>query len=158
MRSGTLLFISLVSIFLVILPAAAQECSATKKCATGCCSKFGFCGFGKDYCSPEVCVAGCNAKLQCDPGTFGADYVELQKCPLNACSKRGYCGATAEFCTDKKFKRPSCPLDSTKPMKRVVSYYEGRPPPLPRVYARGRTRGGVHCSAVNKSSQVWPRT
>ncbi|KAH6857101.1 glycoside hydrolase superfamily [Chaetomium sp. MPI-CAGE-AT-0009] len=164
-HSGTLLFISLLAIFSVILPVAAQECSATNKCATGCCSqfgfcgtseehcgegclstcdfrlgcdaqnpcadgtccsKFGFCGFGKDYCSPEVCVAGCDAKSQCDPGTFGADYVELQKCPLNVCcSKWGYCGATAEFCAGKKVKRPSCPVDNTKPMRRVVGYYEG---------------------------------
>ncbi|KAL2266866.1 hypothetical protein VTJ83DRAFT_4143 [Remersonia thermophila] len=147
-------------------PAAAQECSATKKCATGCCSKFGFCGtteehcgegclstcdfrlgcdannpcpdgtccskfgfcgLGKDYCAPEVCVAGCKAKAQCDPGTFGAGYVELAKCPLNVCcSKWGYCGTTAEFCGDKKVKRPSCPVDSSKPMRRVVGYYEGR--------------------------------
>ncbi|KAK4238206.1 killer toxin subunits alpha/beta [Achaetomium macrosporum] len=165
MRSSTLLSVSLFAIFLAVLPAAAQECSATKKCATGCCSKFGFCGtdeehcgegclstcdfrlgcdaqnpcadgtccskfgfcgFGKDYCAPEVCLAGCDAKSQCDPGTFGADYVQLKKCPLNVCcSKYGYCGATAEFCGDKKVKRPSCAVDSTRPMRRVVGYYEG---------------------------------
>lgn len=164
MRSITLLF-SLLSFLLAVLPVAAQECSATKKCATGCCSKFGFCGtdkehcgdgclstcdfklgcdadnpcadgtccskfgfcgFGKDFCSPENCVAGCDAKSQCDPGTFGADYVELKKCPLNVCcSKWGYCGATAEFCGDKKVNRPSCAVDSSKSVKRVVGYYEG---------------------------------
>ncbi len=144
----------LLSFLLAVLPATAQECSATNKCATGCCSKFGFCGtteehygagclstydfklaydaknpcadktccskfgfcgLGKDYCAPEVYVSGCNAKSQCDPGTYGDAYVELKKCPLNVCcSKWGYYGATAEFCGDKKVNRPSCPVDSTR--------------------------------------------
>lgn len=102
-------------------------CDASNPCADGtCCSKFGFCGFGEDFCSPENCVAGCNAKSQCDPGTYGADYVQLKKCPLNVCcSKWGYCGATTEFCGDKEVKRPSCDVDSSQSMKRVVGYYEG---------------------------------
>ncbi|KAL6855621.1 hypothetical protein ACO1O0_006773 [Amphichorda felina] len=102
-------------------------CDANKPCADGtCCSKFGFCGLGEDFCSPENCVAGCDAKSQCDPGTYGADFVELDKCPLNVCcSKWGYCGATAEFCGDKKVKRPSCPVNGDQPVSRVVGYYEG---------------------------------
>ncbi|QUC21794.1 uncharacterized protein UV8b_06035 [Ustilaginoidea virens] len=164
MRSTTFFF-TLLSLLYTVLPVAGQECSAIKKCATGCCSKFGFCGtskdhcgdgclstcdfklgcdadrpcadetccskfgfcgFGKDFCSPENCVAGCHAKAQCDPGSFGADYVELKKCPLNVCcSKWGYCGATAEFCGEKKVDRPSCAARSDAPVNRVVGYYEG---------------------------------
>ncbi|KAK1767907.1 killer toxin subunits alpha/beta [Phialemonium atrogriseum] len=131
MRSTTLLF-SLLSFLLAVLPVEAQECSATKKCATGCCSefgfcgtseehcgagclstcefklgcdvnnpcpdgtccsKFGFCGFGKDFCSRENCATGCDAKSQCDPGTFGSDFVELKKCPLNVCCSKWGCQA-----------------------------------------------------------------
>ena len=56
-----------------------------------CCSKFGFCGLGKKYCAPDVCVNGCNVKADCDPGDFGSDYVISSKCPLNVCcSKWGY--------------------------------------------------------------------
>ena len=165
MRSTTLLFSLLSFLLLAVLSVADDECSATKKCATGCCSKFGFCGtgddhcgdgclstcdfklecdadnpcangvccskfgfcgLGEDFCSSENCVSGCDAKAECDPGTFGADFVQVSKCPLNVCcSKWGYCGATAEFCGDKKVKRPSCSVDSTEPIKRVVGYYEG---------------------------------
>ena len=166
MRASPLLISLFFLCFLAaVVPVAAQECSATKKCATGCCSqfgfcgtdeahcgdgclstcdyklgcdakspcadgtccsKYGFCGFGKDFCAPENCVAGCNATAQCDPGTFGADYVQLQKCPLNVCcSKFGYCGSTAEFCGSKSVRRPSCAVNSDTSMKRVVGYYEG---------------------------------
>ncbi|KAL1888161.1 hypothetical protein Sste5346_009771 [Sporothrix stenoceras] len=102
-------------------------CDASNPCTDGtCCSKFGFCGLGQDYCSPETCVAGCGAKSDCDPGTYGADYVLYEKCPLNVCCfKWGYCGTTAEFCADQPVKRPACDSSSSNSVSRVVGYYEG---------------------------------
>ncbi|KAH8883396.1 glycoside hydrolase, partial [Thozetella sp. PMI_491] len=166
----SVLILTLVALWLCLfsVPAAAQDCSATKLCATGCCSKFGFCGTGDDhcgdgcqstcdyqppptdcsasqpcadgsccskfgfcglgekYCAPDVCVNGCTAKADCDPGDFGADYVVSSKCPLNVCcSKWGYCGVDDEHCAGQpKPNRPSC--DSTgSPIRRVVGYFEG---------------------------------
>ncbi|KAK3937478.1 hypothetical protein QBC46DRAFT_319536 [Diplogelasinospora grovesii] len=100
-------------------------CDANNPCADGsCCSKFGFCGLGQDYCSPDKCVAGCGAKADCDPGSFGVDYVEYETCPLNVCcSKWGYCGTTTEFCGNKTVDRPSC--DNSNSVTRVLGYYEG---------------------------------
>ncbi|KAG9251358.1 putative class V chitinase [Emericellopsis atlantica] len=122
---------SLVTLLLLWSFVKAQECSETVPCENGCCSKFGFCGFGKDYCSDDVCKNNCDAKAQCDPGDFGEDFVELEKCPLNVCcSKHGYCGTTEEFCGKKKVDRPSCSKDDSS-FSRVVGYYEswseGRP-------------------------------
>ena len=39
-----------------------------------------------------------------------------------------YCGLTEEFCGKKKVRRPSCSVSSSKPLKRVVGYYEGWAP------------------------------
>lgn len=34
-------------------------------------------------CSEEICVNNCERKAECDPGSFGKEYVENEKCPLN---------------------------------------------------------------------------
>lgn len=76
-------------------------------------------------CAPANCVAGCGAKAECDPGGYGAAYVNFTVCPLNVCcSKWGYCGTTEEFCGDKTVTRPSCGSD-TNSVTRVLGYYEG---------------------------------
>ncbi|OBT95158.1 hypothetical protein VE01_07296 [Pseudogymnoascus verrucosus] len=110
----------------------APECSASLPCTAGCCSKFGFCGLGPDYCSKDVCVNNCDRKADCDPGGYGKDYVLKTTCPLNVCcSKYGFCGTTKEFCGTKTVRRPSCDIDQKGKFKRVVGYYEswatGRP-------------------------------
>jgi hypothetical protein len=89
MRSTILLFVSLLSFLLAVLPAAAQECSATKKCATGCCSKFGFCGTGEEHCG-EGCLSTCDFRLGCDAKNPCADGT--------CCSKFGFCGFGKDYC------------------------------------------------------------
>ncbi|KAM0313290.1 hypothetical protein ACHAPQ_012074 [Fusarium lateritium] len=122
MARTALLFLSLLILFTTV--AQAQECSASIPCKLGCCSKHGFCGYGKDYCAKDVCVNSCQSKAECDPGGFGDAYVEKSKCPLNVCcSKHGFCGSTEEFCGNKKVEPPSCGSDHS--LSRVVGYYEG---------------------------------
>ncbi|RTE82608.1 hypothetical protein BHE90_002937 [Fusarium euwallaceae] len=73
----------------------------------------------------DNCVAGCEAKAECDPGGFGANFANRTKCPLNVCcSKHGYCGTTKEFCGKNTVNRPACSSKSS-PMRRVVGYIEG---------------------------------
>ncbi|KAL2759070.1 glycoside hydrolase family 18 protein, partial [Sodiomyces alcalophilus JCM 7366] len=117
-----LLFLSF-SFFISIGYAQEPECSANIPCESGCCSRFGFCGYGKDYCHEDVCLNNCDRLAECDPGGFGSNFVEKTKCPLNVCcSKHGFCGTTDEYCGDKKVSPPSC---SDHSLQRVVGYYEG---------------------------------
>lgn len=39
-------------------------------------------------CSPDNCVSGCDAKPDCDPGGYGAEYVKHETCPLNVCCSK----------------------------------------------------------------------
>ncbi|EGX89977.1 class V chitinase, putative [Cordyceps militaris CM01] len=123
----TLGFFSLLTLFFLLFVdvslAQDPECSASIPCKAGCCSKFGFCGYGKDYCHKDVCLNNCDRRSECDPGGFGSDFAENSKCPLNVCcSKHGFCGTTDEFCGDKKVNRPKC---DSHTLQRVVGYYEG---------------------------------
>ncbi|KAM5345867.1 hypothetical protein ACJ41O_011728 [Fusarium nematophilum] len=80
--------------------------------------------FTKRLCGKD-CVAGCDAKGECDPGGFGSKFANHTKCPLNVCcSKHGYCGTTKDFCGKKTVNRPSC-SSKAGPMRRVVGYIEG---------------------------------
>ncbi|KAJ0418206.1 glycoside hydrolase superfamily [Aspergillus carlsbadensis] len=135
-------------LFLLIsnsLLASCQNCSKDNPCATGCCSKdgwcgtteehcgegnsqsssstAGYCGHGPEFCAPENCVSGCESKSECDPG-FGGKWSDSSKCPLNVCcSDFGFCGTTKEFCGDKTVTHPSC--DTAKAtLDRVVRYYK----------------------------------
>ncbi|KAF5227461.1 hypothetical protein FAUST_11765 [Fusarium austroamericanum] len=122
MARTVLLFLSLLVLFTTL--SQAQQCSASIPCQLGCCSKFGFCGYGKDFCAKEICVNNCQSKAECDPGGYGDAFVEKTKCPLNVCcSKHGFCGSTEEFCGGKKIAPPSC--GSGHSLSRVVGYYEG---------------------------------
>ncbi|KAF2403127.1 glycoside hydrolase [Trichodelitschia bisporula] len=105
--------------------AASQDCSKSNPCPKGCCSKFGYCGYGPDFCATEVCVANCEVKSECRADTWPLGYSEKDSCPLNVCcSKFGFCGTTSEFCGDVKIQRPSCDAKSSGSMARVVGYYE----------------------------------
>ncbi|KAH7309113.1 hypothetical protein B0I35DRAFT_359977 [Stachybotrys elegans] len=122
--SRPLLFLLFFVALLHLVDAQTTQCSKDIPCKVGCCSKFGFCGYGKDYCHKDVCVNNCNSKAQCDPGNYGSAFVEQSKCALNVCcSKHGFCGFTDEFCGNKKVKAPSCGSDHR--LQRVVGYYEG---------------------------------
>lgn len=82
-------------------------CDVNNPCPSGkgCCSKFGFCGHGPVCkssfnshsfallmlsidCAPEVCVANCDQKSECDPGYGAFGYPEIEKCPLNVCCSK----------------------------------------------------------------------
>ena len=88
-----LFFFSLITF---VTPQQGATCDSENPCKSGCCSKAGNCGFGDEYCKPEVCISTCNATAECGkwaetPGS---------ECPLNVCcSKWGFCGTTSEFCT-----------------------------------------------------------
>lgn len=73
-----------------ITGAIAQKCSRATPCEVGCCSKWGFCGWGDAFCGAG-CLNSCNAKKQCD-----AD----RPCEIGCCSKFGFCGLGKSFCGD----------------------------------------------------------
>lgn len=50
---------------LLALAASDATCSESRPCKQGCCSKYGNCGFGPDFCSPKSCVSTCDAKSEC---------------------------------------------------------------------------------------------
>ncbi|KAJ1919848.1 hypothetical protein IWQ60_007140, partial [Tieghemiomyces parasiticus] len=82
--------LALVALAAPTFVLAQGACSATAPCAAGqCCSKWGFCGVGADFCG-EGCQGGA-----CSGGTPG-------QCGPNApcagnlcCSQYGFCGNTA---------------------------------------------------------------
>ncbi|KAK3943074.1 hypothetical protein QBC46DRAFT_447135 [Diplogelasinospora grovesii] len=67
---------------------AAQECSSTVPCATGCCSKFGYCGWGDEYCK-DGCINSCNAQPACSAS---------KPCATGCCSIYGNCGLGPDYC------------------------------------------------------------
>lgn len=107
------------------LPSALADtyCSASVPCAIGCCGKYNVCGMGPDYCSADNCINNCDAKAECNPGDWPAQYVNSTTCPLNVCcSKYGFCGTTEEFCGNTTVTRPSCDA-SSQSITRVIGYY-----------------------------------
>jgi chitinase len=114
---------SLLVLFFVSWAAAQSTCSATQPCAEGCCSQYGNCGYGADFCAAENCIGNCDAKSECDPG-WGAEWSASESCPLNVCcSPYGFCGTTADFCGDTTVTSPSC--SGTSASGRTIGYYEG---------------------------------
>ncbi|KAH7142578.1 glycoside hydrolase superfamily [Dactylonectria estremocensis] len=84
----------ILSLFLILqllsLTVSAQECTKTKLCATGCCSKDGFCGTTKEHCG-SGCRSTCDFKLGCD---------KSNPCKGGTCcSKFGFCGFGPDFCS-----------------------------------------------------------
>ncbi|KAK1532412.1 glycosylhydrolase family 18-9 [Colletotrichum costaricense] len=122
MAKFLLILFSFVS-FLQLSLQQAPECSATQLCPIGCCSKYGVCGTGPDYCGTD-CVSTCDFKADCNPGWDDPKWSKAETCPLNVCcSKFGFCGTTKDFCGDETVKRPSCAVNDT-PITRVIGYYE----------------------------------
>ncbi|CAG8001798.1 unnamed protein product [Penicillium salamii] len=74
-----------------------EECSASKHCATGCCSKSGFCGTTPEHCG-EGCLSTCDFKLGCDANN---------PCEQGCCNNFGFCGHGPDFC-DKKVCVAGC--------------------------------------------------
>ncbi|RYP74296.1 hypothetical protein DL771_003117 [Monosporascus sp. 5C6A] len=101
-----------------------QQCSASQPCPLGCCSQWGSCGFGPDFCG-EGCLSGCDRKSDCNPGWDSDEWSNAETCPLNVCcSEYGFCGTTEQFCDeDDAVDRPSCNISGT-PVRRVIGYYE----------------------------------
>lgn len=87
-------FITLAFAVLSITPSFGQSCSKDKSCDTpSCCSEWGFCGFGPDFCGSS-CVRDCDQRPECGP------YSLTPECPLKVCcSQYGFCGTTSDFCT-----------------------------------------------------------
>ena len=71
------------------------ECSKTKLCADGlCCSKWGFCGLGPQFCG-KGCKSQCTgAQKEYEPQCSATKECEDGSC----CSKWGFCGTTEKFC------------------------------------------------------------
>ncbi|TPR05868.1 hypothetical protein CAN33_0011610 [Aspergillus niger] len=93
LRTGTgLLALSFVflAIFCNISTVLAQSCSASNPCATGCCSKYGYCGTGEDHCGAD-CIANCDyeATTECSA---------IKPCAEGCCSKFGVCGYGPDYC------------------------------------------------------------
>lgn len=112
-------------ILCVCLPVFADStCSTSSPCPEGCCSTYGVCGYGPDFCAPGNCTNSCNVKSQCDPGDWGPQYAEAEVCSLNVCcSPYGFCGTTSEFCGNATVAEPSC--SGTSSSGRTIGYYEG---------------------------------
>ncbi|KAJ1927488.1 hypothetical protein IWQ60_002875 [Tieghemiomyces parasiticus] len=83
---------SLVILGTVGLVAAQGQCSASSPCAAGlCCSQYGYCGTGSDFCGTGCQGGACTTT----PGACSA----TNPCAAGqCCSKWGYCGVGSDFC------------------------------------------------------------
>ncbi|CAF2134849.1 unnamed protein product [Rotaria magnacalcarata] len=84
-----------VILLLSLVNSAASNCLVTGYCGSGqCCSPFGACGSGVQYCGGAASVY---------PGWSGSPYVgadcRLVGCGAGyCCSPYGYCGQSVEYC------------------------------------------------------------
>ncbi|KAK6337057.1 hypothetical protein TWF718_009843 [Orbilia javanica] len=101
----------LFALLLYITGVQSQAtCSAKSPCKVGCCSKFGNCGFGPDFCGTG-CLSNCDAKAECGKDAPAGK----QNCPLNVCcSKWGFCGLTTEFCSKSAGCQNNCDTPAPK--------------------------------------------
>ncbi|PLB44169.1 hypothetical protein P170DRAFT_416613 [Aspergillus steynii IBT 23096] len=70
-----------------------------------CCSVYGYCGNGKEFCGPGLCYSG-----ECDPdmggpsinGECGPSFAGSKSCTGtqfgDCCSVNGYCGSSDDYC------------------------------------------------------------
>ncbi|OOQ86760.1 hypothetical protein PEBR_19882 [Penicillium brasilianum] len=87
MRGHNLVWLlALLYVFLVTI--LAEDYSADKPCATGCCSKDGYCGITPEHCG-EGCLANYDYKLGCDANN---------PCEKGCCNSFGFCGHGPDFC------------------------------------------------------------
>ncbi|RAL06586.1 class V chitinase [Aspergillus homomorphus CBS 101889] len=77
----------------ILTQVSGQDCSAANPCATGCCSKHGYCGTGETYCGAD-CVANCDyeSTAQCSA---------TKPCAEGCCSKFGICGYGPDYCSQE---------------------------------------------------------
>lgn len=102
----------------------AQQCSKSKPCDTdACCSQWGNCGYGPDFCG-SGCQNNCDAKPECGKWSKNFD------CPLRVCcSKWGFCGTTEDFCNKEcqgnceQPPEPSCSSAVRSAPKVNIGYY-----------------------------------
>ncbi|XP_050209780.1 root-specific lectin-like [Mercurialis annua] len=72
----------------------STECSKTKPCPELCCSRWGWCGLGPDYCGPDADLK--NFTIGGSIGT-GARCSKTNPCK-NCCSLWGWCGTSEVHC------------------------------------------------------------
>ncbi|CAF2744765.1 unnamed protein product [Rotaria sp. Silwood2] len=148
-----MLAIGYVSVLVVsLVNSVAGNCLLTKYCAVSqCCSAFGVCGTGVQYCggsgsshlgwSAPLYVAndcrllGCRAGLCCSPtgqcGTVGVycATVSYSNCGTTSCgvglccTKYGYCARVDAHCAYKKSGSQSQSISLTGEFKGQATYY-----------------------------------
>ncbi|KAL2809321.1 glycoside hydrolase superfamily [Aspergillus granulosus] len=99
-RPATLLVAWLFLLATFLHHTSASECSGTTLCPSGCCSKYGFCGFSSDHCGAgclSICDGECSADIPCKVG---------------CCSKNGTCGFGEEYCSTEQGCVNNCGLKS----------------------------------------------
>ncbi|KAJ3106926.1 chitin deacetylase [Physocladia obscura] len=81
-----------------------SPCAATSACAAGlCCSQYGYCGSGSDYCN-AYSLGGTGSSSSSSSGGSGdvgqnGACTSTSLCESNlCCSQYGYCGAGSEYC------------------------------------------------------------
>ncbi|KAJ1966789.1 hypothetical protein IWQ62_002251 [Dispira parvispora] len=88
------LAIAAIAILATASFASAQgQCNANTPCPNNlCCSKYGYCGVGTEFCGTGCQNGPCEGSQgQCSSTKACAD-------PNHCCSQYGYCGVGAEFC------------------------------------------------------------
>jgi hypothetical protein len=122
------------------VPGNAQ-CGGRRKCGGGlCCSRFGYCGLGGDYCG-----AGCQ-----NGPCYRIANVDENDVPSNAqcggrrrcggglcCSRFGYCGLGGDYCG------AGC---QNGPCYRTANYDENALPANAQCGGRKKCGGGLCCS------------
>ncbi|KAL2168754.1 hypothetical protein VTG60DRAFT_6863 [Thermothelomyces hinnuleus] len=108
-----------------VAPVTPQAVSTDGTCPPGvtcvgsgfgdCCSPYGFCGTGPDYCGPGNCYSG-----DCDPdeggpstnGECGPNFAGNKTCLGtqfgDCCSTSGFCGSTSDYCSGDNCYSGAC--------------------------------------------------
>lgn len=81
----------------VVVVTSTAQCSATKLCASGCCSQFGWCGTAATYCG-SGCLSGACSTSTSTTSTIVAQCSATKLCASGCCSQSGYCGTTIDYC------------------------------------------------------------
>ncbi|KAJ5717638.1 hypothetical protein N7488_003284 [Penicillium malachiteum] len=122
-RSAVTTWLTACLLAWVVVGQQSTTCSVSEPCEEGCCSQYGTCGFGPEWCG-DGCVSNCNATAHCGP------YGNVTDCPLNVCcSQYGFCGTTLDFCDNNctagctTVTEPSCTESTDVSSLRRIGYY-----------------------------------
>eukprot|EP00897_Mesotaenium_endlicherianum_P008654 jgi/Mesen1/7817/ME000413S07060 len=130
------------------------QCNAQHPCSSGnCCSKWGYCGSGPDYC-PTAQTGQCDAQHPCSSGKCcskwgycgtGPDYCPTTPSPQTGqcgaehpcgsgkcCSKWGYCGTGPDYCAPSKSSPPPRKPPPPAPKTPPAPPPKKPPPPSPK--------------------------